>query len=209
MPMSRGTVPSDSMNTHAIGIEAANDGVGQLWPQAQIDAYFAINNALAAAYGLQPSDCATHNSYAPDRKIDPAVATSVEGPWMPSTVTSSGTWSVDDVRSEANLRAVTAPPPSGDDDMQVRLFILRDSDAQFLAECDSQGQALFITWAGPGSPSVDQAVAAHRAEALRKGHEFEQTVNLADIFNCAAFGPVPFGDSKHTWTKGECWRWIE
>ena len=58
------------MNTHAVGIEAANDGVGQPWPQVQIDAYFAINNALAAAYGLQPTDCCTHEAWAPGRKVD-------------------------------------------------------------------------------------------------------------------------------------------
>lgn len=208
--MSKGVVPADSMNTHAIGIEAGNSGTGEQWPQAQVDAYFAVNNALAAGYGLLPDDCCSHQRYAPDRKIDPATSDAVEGPWQPNAVTGSGTWSLDDIREECWLRSAASPPPTpGDDDMQVRLLILTDSDAQFLAETDSQGQALFITWAGPGSPAVDTAVAAHRSEAARKGHPFDQQSDLAGIFNCAAFGPIPYGDSRHTWTGSECWRWIE
>jgi hypothetical protein len=207
--MSKGVVPADSMNTHAIGIEAANNGVGQVWPQAQIDAYFAVNNAVAAAYGLQPDDCCTHQRYAPDRKIDPATSDAVQGPWQPPAVTGSGTWSLDDIREECWLRSANPTPTPGDDDMQVRLLILTDSDAQFLAETDSQGQALFITWAGPGSHAVDTAVAAHRSEAARKGHPFEQSSDLAGIYNCCAFGPIPFGDSKHIWTGSECWRWVD
>ncbi len=205
--MSRGTVPADQMNTHAIGIEAVNTGVGEPWPQAQIDAYFAINNALAAAYGLDPADCCTHNVWAPGRKIDPATTDAVQGQWRPASTTSSGTWSLDDIRNEAVRRAGTPTPPGGDD-MQIRLLVLTDSDAQFLAETDNEGQALFITWAGPGSPAVDRAVSAHRSEAQRKGHPFEQSGDLAGIFNCCALGPVPVGDSRHTWTGGECWRWL-
>ena len=92
--------------------------------------------------------------------------------------------------------------------MQIRLLVLTDSDAQFLAETDNQGQALYITWAGPGSPAVDQAVAAHRSEAARKGRTFEQAGNLAGLFNCVLMGGLPFGDSKHTWTGAEFWRVI-
>ena len=49
-------------------------------------------------------------------------------------------------------RSGTTPPTNGEDDMQIRLLVLSDSDAQFLAATDSQGQALYVTWAGPGSP---------------------------------------------------------
>jgi hypothetical protein len=115
VPCSLGVVPSDSMNTHAIGIEAVNSGVGEPWPQAQIDAYFTINNALAAAYGLQPTDCCTHNAYAPGRKIDPATADAVEGPWMPQPSTTSGTWWLDDIRAEAVRRAPKEEPDMTDE----------------------------------------------------------------------------------------------
>jgi hypothetical protein len=132
------------MNTHAIGIEAANDGVGQPWPQEQIDSYFAVNNALAAAYGLLPADCCTHQEWAPTRKIDPAVATSVYGPWMPGSVTSSGTWSVTDIRAEANRRAPTAPPPSGDDDMPKNVYYRNGEDRTWNGNAYPAGQIKYL-----------------------------------------------------------------
>jgi len=114
--VSRGVVPVDQMNTHAIGIEAVNTGVGEPWPQVQIDAYFTINNALAAAYGLDPGDCCTHYAWTPGRKIDPATAAAVQGPWRPAALNTSGTWSLEDIQAEARRRATTAPPPSQEDD---------------------------------------------------------------------------------------------
>lgn len=207
LAVSRGVIPLDQMNTHAIGIEAVNTGVGEAWPQAQIDAYFTINNALAAAYDLEPADCCTHAVWAPGRKIDPATAAAVQGPWQPRSTTSSGTWNLDDIRAEASRRS-SSPPPMGDDDMQVRLLVLTDSDAQWLAETDNEGQALYVTWAGPGSPAVDTAVAAHRAEAARKGRPFEQSGNVAGLFNCVCLGPLPTGDSRHVWGGDEFWRWL-
>ena len=121
---SRGTVPEDQMNSHAIGIEAVNTGVGQEWPQAQIDAYFKINNALAAAYGLQPSDCCLHSVWSPGRKIDPATAEAVQGPWQPRDTTSAGSWALSDVRAEAAHRATPTPPTPipGDDEMELYLW---------------------------------------------------------------------------------------
>ncbi len=107
---SKGTVPNDSMNTYAIGIEMCNNGVGEAWSEAMINTAFAANNALAAAYGLQPTDLATHNFYAPDRKIDPAVAESVQGPWVPPRCTSSGTWDRGAIQNEAAARAAGPPP---------------------------------------------------------------------------------------------------
>lgn len=118
--VSRGVVPVDSMNTHAIGIEAANTGTGEAWPVAQIDSYFAIANALAAAYGLDPGrDNVSHAGWSPGRKIDPAVASAVQGPWRPASSTSAGTWALEDIQHEATRRASTTPPPSSEDDMYI------------------------------------------------------------------------------------------
>jgi len=207
LPMSRGVVPVDSMNSHAIGIEAVNTGVGEAWPAVQIDAYFRINNALTDAYGLVPTDLSSHAAYAPGRKIDPATAAAVQGAWHPGAINTSGTWSVSDMRAEALARWATPPLPQGDD-MQVRLLVLTDSDAQFIAETTTDGQALYVTWAGPGSPAVDQAVAAHRAAAHTKGQTFEQDGDIAGLFNCALLGDLPYGDSRHQWTGAEFWRWL-
>lgn len=103
--MSRGVVPLDKGNTTTWAIEAANNGVGQPWPQAQIDSYFKISNELNRRFGNLPSDLFSHAAYAPSRKIDPATAAAVQGPWRPASVTSSGTWSVDDIKAEATRRA--------------------------------------------------------------------------------------------------------
>ena len=108
---SSGTVPADSMNTYAIGAEIANNGVGEAFPQRQIDAVFKANNACAKAYGFDPGDLSTHQFYAQDRKIDPATNAAVQGPWSPRSATSSGTWNRDDVVAEAKRRAGSAPTP--------------------------------------------------------------------------------------------------
>ena len=46
--------PLDSGNTRGWQIEVANNGVGEAWPQVQIDAYFTASNALNAHVGNQP-----------------------------------------------------------------------------------------------------------------------------------------------------------
>jgi len=126
--VSRGQVPKDSMNTHAVSIEAANNGVGEWWPQVQIDAYFVLSLMLTERLGLAPTDICEHQVWAPDRKIDPAVADAVQGPWQPSRATSSGTWNQADVINELRHRA-GAPgptpepgppgPPIGEDDKSM------------------------------------------------------------------------------------------
>src|SRR5262245_47893292 len=69
---SRGTVPPDKANQYILGVEAANDGVGQAWPQIQQDNYVALMAALCAAYGFVPaSDIRSHHEWTPPRKIDP------------------------------------------------------------------------------------------------------------------------------------------
>jgi hypothetical protein len=109
--VSRGVVPVDQMNTYAVSIEAANDGVGEHWPVAQIDAYFTLSNALTAALGLDPTDVCTHAVWAPTRKIDPAKAEAVDGDWWPRASNTSGTWVLGDIQDEAAARAGTLPPP--------------------------------------------------------------------------------------------------
>lgn len=117
---SRGTIPQDSGNTRGWQIEVANNGTGEQWPVAQIDAYFASSNALNARFGNDPADVITHHVWAPTRKIDPARAEAVQGPWQPASINSSGTWALDDIRYECSRRAGQGPgpqPPGDDDDM--------------------------------------------------------------------------------------------
>lgn len=107
---SRGIVPADGMNTRAIGVEMGNDGVGERWPQAQVDSMFVVSNVCNAKCGNRPEDMSTHNFYAPTRKIDPATD-NVAGPWVPGVVNSSRSWNRADVQGECMRRAASAPDP--------------------------------------------------------------------------------------------------
>jgi hypothetical protein len=110
LTLSRGTIPLDGANSRTWAIEAANNGVGEQWPSVQIDAYFAISNELNRRFGNLPSDIFNHQTWAPDRKIDPATAAAVVGSWRPASSTSSGTWDQSDVVTEANRRSTRTEP---------------------------------------------------------------------------------------------------
>jgi hypothetical protein len=111
-PFSRGTIGVDSGNSKGWQIEVANSGTGEPWPEAQVDAYFAASNALSAHFGNLPTDVVSHalsdGDGWTDRKIDPAGP--VLGLWRPSTVNSSQTWRLADVRAECAARAGVEPP---------------------------------------------------------------------------------------------------
>ena len=117
--VSHGTIPLDRMNEYAVSIEIANSGTGQTWPRIQIDAAFAVSLAVARAYGLAPDDALTHYAWCepscPGRKIDPATADAVAGPWRPASCSSAGTWALDDLRAELVRRATATPPPPEED----------------------------------------------------------------------------------------------
>ena len=126
---SRGTVPLDSMNTYAVGIEIANGGTGERFPVEQIDATFGASIAVARALGLRPTDVCEHQPYAPTRKIDPATADAVDGPWRPSSCSSSGTWDLDDLVAEITERwndGTVEPEPEEDDTMRPLLIQAAD-----------------------------------------------------------------------------------
>src|SRR5690606_37598702 len=69
-----GTNINDALygNYYSIGIEAGNNGVGERWPQRQLDAYVALCGELAKAFGLSADRVRGHKEIAPSRKIDPA-----------------------------------------------------------------------------------------------------------------------------------------
>jgi hypothetical protein len=121
---SRGVVPVDSMNSRSIGIEASNNGQGQIWSSAQQAAYVAICAALCAAYGMDPTrDVIAHYEWAgpnvplPGRKCDPA------GPsrWapLPSGGCSAGNyWRMDAFRAAV----LTGPPPEEQEPTMLQLI---------------------------------------------------------------------------------------
>jgi len=173
---SRGTVALDSGNSMTWNIEAANSGVGEVWSVAQIDAYFAAINALNQHFGNQPTDLETHQSYAPDRKIDPATAAAVQGTWRPASITSSGTWSLADFREECERRwPITIPPqpPTGGDkvstkftilDPPIRILDTRDTNAQRLRD---EGLTVTVPY---GDTALAAAVTITLAGANEAGH---------------------------------------
>ena len=106
---SKGTVPADSMNSYAFGMELANAGTGETYPQAQIDTAFTVSNVVNARCGNRPDDVGVHEWYAPGRKIDPA-SCNVAGPWRPDQWNNSGTWELYSLRDECVRRSSTPPP---------------------------------------------------------------------------------------------------
>lgn len=104
-----GLVADNNMNTSAIGIEGANDGVGASWPEAQQNTYVVLVAALCRAYNISPACVHSHFEYAPDRKVDPS------GPsrWSPhSTGGGSGNmWIMTDFRADVADLVVPMPGP--------------------------------------------------------------------------------------------------
>ncbi len=140
MKFSRGTVEKDNMNKRAVGIEISNNGVGQAYPEKQMNFMFALSNEINRRCGNQPTDVCTHQHYAPDRKIDPSKASAVQGPWKPGSINSSGSWSVDDLRNECKRRwsggaGPTPPPqPTEEDEDVVWRVGKRENGAFFIGD---------------------------------------------------------------------------
>ena len=114
------TIPQDGANSRVIGVELSNSGTGQTYPAPMIAAAFAVSVACSAAYGFRPDDVVTHQVWAPDRKIDPATAAAVEGPWQPSSCSSSGTWDLSDLRAECLRRADQGDDMTPEQDQMLR-----------------------------------------------------------------------------------------
>ena len=133
------------MNSSAIGIEAGNDGTGELWTRVQTDAYLTMVDALCAAYAIPTSRVHSHWEWT-QRKTDPAgpdfYSTPPSDPCGPSALS----WNMDAFR--ADLVGGEAPAPittrlraSEDDDDMKTLLKAHGRDEVFVFS----GNA--ITWA--------------------------------------------------------------
>ena len=58
-------------NTQTIGIEAANTGTGEPWPEEQIEAYLRGTAAIIKYLNVSVDNVIGHKEWAPKRKIDP------------------------------------------------------------------------------------------------------------------------------------------
>jgi hypothetical protein len=146
-----GITPDDSMNSHAIGIEAGNNGVGEAWPDAQQDAYVTLVAELCAAYGIDPAQVHSHQQWAPSRKVDPA------GPsdWASGTATWDMPAFCDDVRAVAAPPIPgpnpTPTPPDEDDDMPRYIYGLTDYANTFSQEGIQLSPEAFDVQMGAGA----------------------------------------------------------
>jgi peptidoglycan hydrolase-like protein with peptidoglycan-binding domain len=108
-----GTAAPDTMNVHAIGIEASNNGQGEQWSQAMTDTYLRLVRGLCDRYGIPIGRVHSHEEYAPTRKIDPAGPPRfITPPDRPGTTI----WNMSTVRAEVGgtTPPPTQPPPTGD-----------------------------------------------------------------------------------------------
>ena len=119
---SRGTIPRDQGNLYMVAIEAANNGVGEMWGRAMMDAYLLMVHTLCARLGLRHTDVFGHYGYClptcPGRKIDPF------GPAEGYPNLGTGIWP--DAKFRGYLDAITepTPPPPEIEDTDM-LFICR------------------------------------------------------------------------------------
>lgn len=167
LAVSRGTVPADSMNTYAVGIEISNNGVGQIYPVVQVNACIAASNAVTAAYGLQPDDVAEHVDWAPGRKIDPATSSAVQGEWQPDPVNSSLSWWVADLRAECRRRATTPPTPQPTG--EVTMYVIAVNRDGWPGPVDLVVDAAGTRWNANGNTSaLDQLAGVPRIDNVSK-----------------------------------------
>lgn len=113
-------------NQSSIGIEAENNGLGEPWPEIQIDAMARGSAALAVYCGLSSDRVIGHKEWAPTRKIDPnfdmvpfrdrvfkymvkpAVISAAPAPPAPTPVAVKPVDLVDELRALSRIAALAA-----------------------------------------------------------------------------------------------------
>lgn len=68
----RAGVPANQGNTYSIGIEAANNGIGEKWSKKQLNAYYRLCAALMVWIGTKDVNKVMGHKEWTSRKIDPA-----------------------------------------------------------------------------------------------------------------------------------------
>jgi len=198
---SRGTVALDQGNTQLLGIEAGNSGVGEPWPQVQLDSYFAGTIALCDYLGVALTDVTIHGEYAEGRKIDPATAAAVQGPWRPDSINSSGTWDPNDVRNEVVQRgAHVPPPPDPEDDMKWSKLEIVEAGAVFMGLSDGviMPQAEWVN-------GDDPVQLARYNNYERHGWGHTMRLSYTDLTGVCLLGSVPGRDDRFFNATGQTW----
>jgi LysM repeat protein len=112
----KGSVPLNQGNLYLIGVEFSNSGVGEPWPQKQVDNGIKLFSILCKFYGLKPeTDVYGHYDYCmpscPGRKVDPAGPV----PAYPQLGGTTGrtTWKVAELRKLIKSKMTNTVPPTG------------------------------------------------------------------------------------------------
>jgi N-acetylmuramoyl-L-alanine amidase len=117
-----GGVPDNEMNSNAIAIEAANDGVGEPWPRVQCEAYVKGAAAIVRHYAAIPlGHVRAHAEWSPGRKIDPAGPTPSHPRW--GGVSGRATWNMDEFRADVLRALQPVEPPKPPDPPQPPPYI--------------------------------------------------------------------------------------
>ena len=140
-----GMLEDDTMNANSLAVEAGNDGVGEVWPARQLDAYTALVDALCSGYGIPVARCHSHQEYAPGRKTDPAgPARYASGPYP---------FDMHAFRADVDHGTIPAPEPAPipipeDDEMSLLLQCADGVYAGALAVApDDLSRILFLSTA--------------------------------------------------------------
>lgn len=94
------SVPENSANSYAIGIECGNNGVGEYWPQAQRERLIQVCAVLMDRYAIPINELRAHFEWAPWRKIDPA---GPPAPYFQLPNDSSRRWNMDSFRHAVTI----------------------------------------------------------------------------------------------------------
>lgn len=186
------------MNGALLGIEAANNGIGEPWPDAQCEIYARVVAALADHYGWPLGSVYLHATTGPpsggcNSKIDPA------GPWarqpnlIGSTTWDLGTWR----QYVADNGGSFTPPPTGEETLTCALIIVDDAYAKFQGDLDAQGVLTTVRWMGArlnGVIGFQPDNVTPRLPGTQVLHR-----KAAQMIDFTLVGPVPTGD-KITWT---------
>jgi len=172
---SKGVVPVDAGNRYLLSVEAANDGVGEPWPNVQIDSYLRGVTALCDSYGLTYMDAAAHFEWT-DRKIDPA------GP--SPYATGANSWDMNAFRSDLGLDVPPPRPPQPPTtgDLMYTFLDLTDVDAVLGGYMDANGICAVAEWLTPARYAAMVPLGVPTVE-----------IPSAWCTNITLLGPVPGG----------------
>lgn len=154
--VSKGTIPLDAGNRYMLSIEASNNGVGEVWPAVQQDAYRRGCAALCRWLGLDPNrDVVAHFEWT-TRKIDPAGNSDYA---VGGAKWNMGRFRQDIARIGAPVPPDPSPTPGGNLDM-IRLdYGLPGTDSWWTRMLLSGNT---ITWVqGHANDQLDNAVPSH------------------------------------------------